>query len=361
MHRKMSQARAALIMTHILFSHHGRAAYITLNRPEALNALTIEMVNAMSEALLAWADDDDVGLVVITSSSARSFCAGGDVRQAVSVINADPKKGAEPYFNAEYGFDKILANYKKPVVTLVDGIVMGGGFGVARLARHMVISSSIKMAMPETAIGLFPDVGASCFLRRAPLAAALMMGMTGTVIGAGDAMAWQLADYHCSASHFDSLKDALSHCQHDDDIPAVIARYQTAPPEAHFAHQMDDITALFGSGRPAEIAQKTKIFAANGDAGDWHKALTGKCPMSIAAFWYMMTQLDVPSSNAAAIERDYFLACKMTRRTDFKEGVRAVLIDKDNKPAWRPSSLAEIDDETLSDLFDFKAMPPLPA
>lgn len=347
-------------MTHIILSQKGHAGLIMLDRPQALNAMTIEMVAQMSAALLKWQDDDSIHHVIITSSSARAFCAGGDVRQAVGIIAENPELGAVPYFDAEYGFDRLLARFSKPVIALVDGVVMGGGFGVARLADIMVVSSTIKMAMPETAIGLFPDVGASLFLRRAPLAAALMMGMTGAVIGAGDAMAWRLADYHCTTETFAALQDELCQAQTKEELTACFARYQSAPPEPHFAAQIEDITAIFGTGAPAEIADKAQSNADKGGEASWAAALAHKCPTSIALFWHMMTQERVPSDYEEAICRDYYLACKMTRRADFAEGVRAVLIDKDNAPNWHPATLFEIDHKMLVDLFDFTGMSPLP-
>ena len=347
-------------MTHIILSQKGQAGLIMLDRPQALNAMTIEMVTQMSQALLQWEEDESIHHVIITSSSPRAFCAGGDVRQAVGIIAENPKKGAIPYFDAEYGFDCILAGFQKPVIALVDGVVMGGGFGVARLADIMVVSSTIKMAMPETAIGLFPDVGASLFLRRAPMAAALMMGMTGAVIGAGDAMAWQIADYHCQSESFIALQNALCDARTQDDITECLERYHTAPPEPHFALQINDITAIFGTGTPAEIADKAQSHADKGGEASWAAALAHKCPTSIALFWHMMTQERVPNSYIEAICRDYYLACKMTSRADFVEGVRAVLIEKDNAPNWHPATVSEIDHKMLIDLFDFTGMSPLP-
>lgn len=347
-------------MSHIILSKIGHAGCITLDRPEALNALSIDMVTQISAALSAWASDEAVKLVLIRSASSRAFCAGGDVREAVSIIKDNPELGAEPYFNAEYGFDLMLARYSKPLISLVDGVVMGGGFGVARLSDYMVVSSHIKMAMPETAIGLFPDVGASCFLRRAPLSAALMMGMTGTMIGAGDALSWQIADYHCPSEMFDELASALAAVTDRAQIEAVLASYHKAPPAPHFAMMMADIEQVFARPKLQDIAKQAEVLAQQGGKASWHQALSHKCPASIAAFWYMMTCLPVPASNEEAILRDYFLAVKMTKRPDFIEGVRAVLIDKDNAPRWAPRSVFEVSTDMLVDLFDFAGMKPLP-
>ena len=347
-------------MTHLIISQVGNAGIITLNRPEALNALTIAMVRDMSDALIKWQDDDTVKLVIIRASAPRAFCAGGDVREAVSLLADKPDDGTTAYFDAEYGFDKRLATFPKPVIALVDGIVMGGGFGVARLADYMVVSSTIKMAMPETAIGLFPDVGASYFLRRAPFAAALMMGMTGTMIGAGDACAWDLADYHCDAEMFDALLHELSQAQNDAQMRDILASYHQTPPPGDLAQKLPLIEKIFTKDSVPQIIACAMQAQDDSDVAGWYGALTQKCPTSITAFWHMMRHLEVPQSAAAAIERDYYLACKMTARPDFVEGVRAVLIDKDNTPHWSPHLIADITDDMIADLFDFAGMTPLP-
>ena len=347
-------------MTHLILSQDGNAGVMTLNRPEALNALSIAMVRQMSEALDKWRDDEAIKLVIIRSSSARAFCAGGDVREAVSLIKEASDNGARAYFTAEYGFDRRLATFPKPVVALVDGVVMGGGFGVARLADYMVVSSHIKMAMPETAIGLFPDVGASYFLRRAPFAVALMMGMTGTMIGAGDACAWHLADIHCEADRFDALASALSQAESDDEVRAALSTYESAPPPAEMAHKLGLIEDIFNQDSLQNICDAAHRAQEDSHGAKWATALEERCPSSIGAFWYMMRHLDVPQTAAQAIERDFFLACKMTARPDFVEGVRAVLLDKDNQPHWSPRAISEVTDEVLADLFDFAGITPLP-
>ena len=348
-------------MSHVKFYQDGLSGCIELDRPEALNALTVEMVCDISHALDQWHDDKTVSHVIIKSSSERAFCAGGDVRQAVSFIAADPIKSAEPYFAVEYGLDVKLASYSKPIISLVNGVVMGGGLGLARLASYMVISSNIKLAMPETAIGLFPDVGAAHFLRRAPLPAAVMIGMTGSIIGAGDAMAWQLADYHCPFDDFASLQTALGTARTPDEISACLHHYAKPAPDAQMYNSMSMIDQIFGQAQLADIVKEAARHQDDPLGAKWHHALQTRCPASIGLFWHLMRQKAPPKDAIAAIHIDYFLACKMMRRSDFPEGVRAVLIDKDNAPKWQPASIEEIDDQFLADLFDFAAMSPLPA
>ena len=341
---------------------------IRLNRPEALNALNLSMVTIIKDTLLKWLNDEAVNCILLTSSSSRAFCAGGDVREAVSLIKENPTRSAEPYFEAEYGLDLILTNYPKPIIALVDGIVMGGGLGLARLSKYMVISETIKCAMPETAIGLFPDVGASKFLRALPEPACLMMGMTGTILGAGDVIKWGLADFVMAADKFEALIKDLSTADNlsDTAIEAHLSRYQSqSMPDAHYYAHRDLIEAVFGQDTPQAIAKTASHFAKEeGDnanmATGWAEALTHKSPTSIALFWAMIKRLDEPASLTEAIQRDFYLACKMMRRADFMEGVRAVLIDKDNAPQWQPASLEDVDDDLLSSICDFTDMRLLP-
>lgn len=355
-------------MSQIMVKQQNHLGIITLNRPEALNALNLSMVTIIKEALLKWLDDEAVDCVLLTSSSSRAFCAGGDVREAVSLIKENPTVSAEPYFEAEYGLDLILTNYPKPVIALVDGIVMGGGLGLARLSKYMVISKTIKCAMPETAIGLFPDVGASKFLRALPEPACLMMGMTGTILGAGDVIKWGLADFVIEVDKFDALIKELSYADDlsDSSIKECLARYQSqSMPDDHYYAHLDLIASIFGQDTPQAIA-KAALELANKEgktanmAAGWAEALTHKSPTSIALFWTMIKRLDEPLSLTDAIQRDFHLACKMMRRADFMEGVRAVLIDKDNAPLWQPASLDEVDDDLLSSICNFTDMPLLP-
>ncbi|MGC6536260.1 MAG: enoyl-CoA hydratase/isomerase family protein [Candidatus Puniceispirillaceae bacterium] len=336
------------------------AGIITLNRPEALNALNTEMVADIAAALRHWQDDETVARVIITSSSERAFCAGGDVREAVSMIAQAPETSAEPYFSAEYGLDIQIASYPKPIISLVNGIVMGGGLGLARLSDMMIVSETIKLAMPETAIGLFPDVGASHFLRKMPIEAALMIGMTGTILTSGDVMAWELADAHVAFDNFDEVIDRLASMPNDADLNVMkdtISGLTTTPPEPFYANQMDVVTSVFGHNSLSAIIDAAKTAK---EAEPWHHALTTRCPTSIGLFWHLMMRADEPDNAISAIQRDYFLACKMMRRPDFVEGVRAVLIDKDNQPNWQTSMAEVTSGNVLEELFDFSGMSPLP-
>ncbi|MGC6530639.1 MAG: enoyl-CoA hydratase/isomerase family protein, partial [Candidatus Puniceispirillaceae bacterium] len=199
--------------------------------------------------------------------------------------------------------------------------------------------------------------GASKFLRRLPVGAAMMMGMTGTIIGAGDAMAWSLADAHVPASAFGDLKQALIGAENEDDIAACLAKFKALPPDPDFALKQDAIDAVFTADNLRTICDAASHYPDE----SWHDALTSRCPTSIAVFWYLMTKCPEPDTTADAIDTDYFLAVRLTSRPDFTEGVRAVLIDKDNQPNWHPATLDEVAEDFLESIFDFTAMSPLPA
>ena len=343
-------------MSKILCVEKNVAGIVTLDRPEALNALSVEMLEALYHQLDVWQANDAIQVIVITSSSPRAFCAGGDVLQAVSEIKAAGGAPALQYFRTEYGIHAKISNLSKPVICLVNGIIMGGGLGLARNSGNMIVSDKIKLAMPETAIGLFPDVAANIFLRTAGLPAALMMGMTGTIIGAGDALAWGIADHHVPATAFDDLIVALSLISHESEIASLIDACAQDAPEVDLAGDMTEIERCF-SGTVAEISAKLDT-STHPMAQNWRSALKTRCPASIAAIHYMLHQ-PTPKTVEEALNTDFKLALNMTARPDFVDGVRAILIDKDNQPKWAPSRLAQIDDNFIESLFDFDGLPDL--
>ncbi len=340
---------------YVHFLKSGNAGIIKLDRPDALHALSIEMVEQMTSRLLKWQDDKEVGHVIISATGKRAFCSGGDVRQAVSYVKANPTGlSAEPYFRAEYSLDTVVATYPKPIISLVNGVVMGGGLGLCRNGAIMIVSESIKCAMPETAIGLFPDVGASLFLREPGLAIALMLGMTGQVIGAGDAIAWQIADNCVPFYRFGELQNKLCAC--DSEISAlekVISEFEVFGPEPIFAKQETFINSLF-HGTIAQIVQRVATCAEEVElARSWHRALTTRCPASIAVIHRLLATMPPADSLSEALQLDFQIACRMMRRSDFSEGVRAVLIDKDNSPTWSPNNISSISKNEIDAIFEF--------
>ena len=332
----------------------GNAGIVELDRPEALNALNLHMVEQIRKHLLDWRHDKNVGHIIICSTGNRAFCSGGDVRQAVSFIKKEPDGlSAEPYFRAEYSLDIIIATYPKPIISLVNGIVMGGGLGLCRNSAITVVSESIKCAMPETAIGLFPDVGASLFLREPGISIGLMLGMTGQIIGSGDAIFWRIANKCVLLKNFDTLKHDL--CFSDSDkssLEAVIAKFEIIP-HPFLAKQESLINDLF-NGSVLKIAQNVGKYVDKSEfAKRWHHALSTRCPTSISVIHHLLFKMPPAETITEALQMDFQIACKMMRRSDFSEGVRAILIDKDNYPVWSPDKLALITKTELEAIFEF--------
>ena len=340
---------------YVHFLKSGNAGIVKLDRPDALHALSIEMVEQMTSHLLEWQNDHEVGHVIVSSTGQKAFCSGGDVRQAVSYVKADPAGfSAEPYFRSEYTLDRVVATYSKPIISLVNGVVMGGGLGLCRNGAVMIVSESIKCAMPETAIGLFPDVGASLFLRVPGIAIGLMLGMTGQIIGAGDAIAWQIADKCVPFDKFDDLKDKLCECESEiSAIGEVVSEFEVSGPEPIFAKQETLINSLF-QGTVEEIVQRVAACADKTElAKNWHHALITRCPASIAVIHRLLAKMPPSDSLSEALKLDFQIACRMMRRSDFSEGVRAVLIDKDNSPNWSPINITSITESEIDAIFEF--------
>ena len=314
---------------------------ITLDRPRVLNAVSLEMCCVIKDTLMAWADDPAIDRVLLTAMPGRAFCAGGDVRSLVPMLKADMREG-DHYFQEEYGLDMLLAVYPKPVFAIASGLTMGGGAGILLNASHPVVTTAIDFAMPETAIGLFPDVGAARFLRFAPPPMGLMMAMTGWRIGAGDMLASGIASLCIDQQAAGRARQAVIDAPDTSTAHEAIARLSIAPAETPVIDEIDWLAARFEG--------KDVLTIRDGLEGDRHPfaenlrhALDTRCPLSIHLSHRLMTDPGLaPEDKVAALRQDYRIACRMIRHPDFTEGVRAVLIDKDNTPVWQPSALTEV-------------------
>ena len=311
---------------------------ITLDRQRALNALSEEMCESMIGTLGEWAESPGVDRVMITAAPGRAFCAGGDIRALAPRLADNPEEG-DRYFRIEYSLDTLIHAYPKPVVVLANGLTMGGGAGLLLNASHPVITTAMDFAMPETGIGLFPDAGASLFLRRAPSAMAAFLGMTGWRIGAGDMLRLGIAPLAVEEARAPAVADAVVGAPDASSIGAVLEEFRTEPAEAPLADAEEQVTRHFSGSDPVSIRA--------GLEGDDHpaaeltrQALDTRCPLSITLTHRLLTDPGLaPADAVEALEQDYRIATRMLRRPDFGEGIRAALIDKDNSPNWRPGSL----------------------
>ena len=317
--------------------------WIVLDRPKALNALTSAMVAEHAAILSAWAEDETVRAVVIRSAGGRAFCAGGDVVK-LHGSRARIHDYAYPYYAIEYGANVRLFRFPKPYVALLDGITMGAGMGLAIHGSHRVVSENALLAMPETGIGLFPDVGASHFLPRCPGHVGMYLGLTGARIGAADALWAGLADYFVPAERFSRVEAALAAVGLADDARAaldeVLARFAGEAGPVPFEARREAIDRCFGADSVEAI-----VAALEAEGGEWARetlaVLAAKSPTSLKITYRQLSQgagLDFE----ACMDMEYRLACHCLARHDLYEGIRAAIIDKDRAPKWQPATLAEV-------------------
>ena len=324
----------------------GAVGRISLKRPKALHALTEPMCEAISAALLEWREDEAVEAVILDHAQGRGFCAGGDVAQVRRSVLEDGGASGRAFFHAEYRMNHLLFTYPKPVVAFMDGVTMGGGVGLAFPARFRVATENTLFAMPEGAIGLFPDVGAGCYLPRLPHRIGAFLALTGARLDGAECLWAGLATHYLAAERLEDAKSAI--IDRPDNIDRLLGSLAAEPPPARLAGNAERIARLFG---PDTLEAILAGLAA--DPSTWAakelKAIVAKCPTTAKVALRQFA--NTPSDFAQEMALEYRLACRMIARCDFAEGVRAVLVDKDNAPAWNPARPEEVTDEMLDAIF----------
>jgi enoyl-CoA hydratase len=322
----------------------GRAGRLTLNRPRALHALNTAMCRAITAALLDWLGDPGVELVLIDHAGERGFCAGGDIRAMAAAGANDPQAGAE-FFAAEYRMNALLQRYPKPVAAVMDGVTMGGGVGLSIYSRYRIATERTVLAMPETGIGLFPDIGAGWFLPRLAGQTGAWMALTGARLAAVDALHLGLCTHLVDSGRIEALKAAMLR----EPTEAALASFALAPGPAPMATHQAEIDALF-AGDTVEA-----IVAALQGGSDWARdqarILAAKSPTSMKVALRQLRTIGQRPAFADEMALEYRLACRLIRSPDFQEGVRAVVIDKDNAPRWTPARLEDVTQAALDALF----------
>jgi len=305
------------------------------------------MCEVMIAALEDWRDDPAAQAVLIDHAGPRGFCAGGDIRM---LAESGARDGVEArrFFATEYRLDALIEAYPKPVIAIMDGVVMGGGVGISLPARYRIATERTRFAMPETGIGLFPDVGAGWFLPKLPDRTGLWIALTGARLAAADCLHLGLATHVVESARLDELKAALAATP--DDVDLVLADFAFDPGHPPITYQEADIDRLF-AGDDLEA-----IFAAlTYDGSDWASAqlaaMAPKSPLSAKVAFHQMAGGLKPKSLADDLVVEYRLASRLVMRPDFREGVRAVIVDKDNAPAWSPASLAEVSEALVDAMF----------
>ncbi|QNQ12022.1 enoyl-CoA hydratase/isomerase family protein [Sphingomonas alpina] len=347
--------------TETLAYREGGAGRLRLNRPKALNALNLPMVQQMTRALLDWREDRGVRLILIDHAEGRGFCAGGDV---VTIARSAQGHGAagQAFFFQEYRLNHLMYTYPKPGVVFMDGVTMGGGVGIACPCRYRVVTERTMFAMPETAIGLFPDVGGGRYLSRLRGRAAQYLALTGARLDGADCIALGLANYFIPSERLDALKAEL--CATPEKVESILAGAAVAPPLAKIVDQLPLIDRLFASDDYEEI-----LAALETDGSDWAlkqlDTLRPKSPTACKVSLRMLVESPRQPHFVDEMRMEFGIAARMFRHPDFGEGVRALLIDKDNQPIWNPATpegvTAAMVDGFFQPLPASQAWTPLPA
>jgi enoyl-CoA hydratase len=323
----------------ILFERRGTAGLITLNRPHALNAVTGAMVRALAQRLAEWEADPAITRVILTASGARAFSAGGDLRALYDLGRAGRYEEALDFFREEYALNTRIKYYRKPYVALIDGIVMGGGVGISVHGSHRVAGDKFVFAMPEVGIGFFPDVGGTWFLPRLPGELGTYCALTGERLAAADAVAARVATHRIESGRFPDLLEALCGAVPVDAVLAALA--QPAGRGPVMTHQAA-IDRLFAGDRVEDILARLDAAAADGPEPAFASAAAAlmrtKSPTSLKLALAQMQrgrELDF----AACMRTEFRIVSRVMHGHDIYEGIRAVIIDKDQKPRWQPSAL----------------------
>ncbi len=331
-------------MADVIIHRQGVAGRITLNRPQALHALNEEMCLAMDAALKAWADDDEIELVVVDhAEGTRGFCAGGDIRMLAESGAADGS-AAQAFFRAEYRLNARIKNYPKPYVAFMDGVTMGGGVGISVHGSHRVATERTTFAMPETGIGLFPDVGGGWFLPRLGPPLGMWLALTGERLKGGDVCAAGVATNYVESSVLAAVKQQV--CEGELELLEAMDWDEAGSFETH----LEMIQRCFWKPTVEEI-----FLALEGEGGEWAAkqmdVLKTKSPRTLKVTHRQLglgLQMQTFEDN---MRMEFRIGCRQVHSHDFQEGVRAVIIDKDNKPNWDPPNLAGVSGQMLEDVF----------
>ncbi|MGY2732764.1 enoyl-CoA hydratase/isomerase family protein [Sphingomonas sp. UYP23] len=339
-------------MSDVLTTIEGRVGRIRLNRSKALNALTTAMCEAMLAALDSWRTDPAIEVILLDHAEGRGFCAGGDIRM-LAESGAGDGADARRFFHTEYRLNHRLFAYAKPTVAFMDGITMGGGVGLACPCDHRIATENTKLAMPETGIGLFPDVGGGWYLSRLPGRIGQYLALTGHRLDGAECLALGLATHYLPSA---ALEDAKARIAADPaTLAATLADLATSPPEARILAHRADIDRLFASDVLEDI-----YIALDADGGDWAlkqlATLKTKSPQTMKVSLRLLREGATMPTFEDEMRQEYAVGAHVVQRHDFLEGVRAVIVDKDNAPRWDPAEPEGVSPHVLDQIFA-----PLPA
>ena len=338
---------AVLAPDEIIAQKQGRVGRLRLNRPRQLHALNTAMCEAMLAALDAWRTDPAVEAVILDHAEGRGFCAGGDIRMLADSGAADGV-AARAFFHTEYRLNHRLFTWAKPTVAFMDGVTMGGGVGISLPCRYRVATENTRFAMPETGIGLFPDVGGGWYLSRLPGRMGQYLALTGHRLDGAEAHALGLATHYLPAERLDEAKQRIA--ADPRAIAATLDELATDTPDARILARREAIDTLFASDRLEEV-----FAALAADAGDFARetlaTLRTKSPQTMKVSLKLLLDGATMPTFEDEMRQEYAVGTRVVQRHDFLEGVRAVIVDKDNAPRWNPAAPEDVSDHLIDQIF----------
>ena len=330
----------------VLVERVGRAGHIILNRPRAINALSHDMVRTFAKALTRWEQDDAVGAVVVSGAGERGLCAGGDIRSIYESAEGGDGKAAADFWRDEYVLNARIARSAKPYVAIMDGITMGGGVGIAAHGSVRVVTERSTIAMPETGIGFIPDVGGTYLLGRAPGELGTHLALTGSPIGARDALLCDLADIFVPSARIADFSAALA----DLDIEDAIQQYASPAPEGKLATQRAWIDACYATDAVEEILERLRA-SGEPEAAAAADRITANSPTAVKVTLESLRRARRLGSLEDVLDQEYRVSCAALSSPDLVEGIRAQVVHKDRTPHWNPPTLAEVTAQDVERFF----------
>jgi enoyl-CoA hydratase len=331
----------------VLTRTEGKAGRIRLNRPKAIHALTRDMCLSATEALLDWRERSEIRAVVLDHAEGRGFCAGGDV---VMLARSGAGDGSEAraFFFDEYRLNHLLFTYAKPTVAFMDGITMGGGVGISQPCRYRVATENTRFAMPETAIGLFPDVGGGWYLSRLPGRSGVFLALTGARLDGAECLRLGLATHYIPSLALDDLKARI--LSDPDRLETLLDEHSATPPPARIEENLERIDRLFAADDYEDI-----LAALEADGSDWARkeleTVRTKSPQACKVSLRIVYDGARVQDFAHEMKQEYAVASRVVQRHDFVEGVRALLVDKDNQPRWEPATPEGVSQHLIDTIF----------
>ncbi len=338
-------------MSEVLVSREGTLGHIRLNRPRAINALNLDMIRVITTALTSFAQNSGIAAVLVSGEGERGLCAGGDIRALYDHRDAGPALGLE-FFRDEYRMNAQIAAFPKPYIAMMDGITMGGGVGISAHGSIRIVTERTRLAMPETGIGFFPDIGASWLLSRAPGELGTYLALTGQIISGADAIMAGLADYFVESAKLPALREALAQLPDTAGEAEILAAAsnRSGPAEAPLSTRLKEIHELFHFDDVKEIAAALEQ-AGTDFAQQTLEIMSQKSPTGMQVALRLLRRARQSQTLEECLQREYSACAQVLASTEFYEGVRAAVVDKDRQPKWHPASLAEVTEDQIAAYF----------